>query len=142
MKKQTVAHTIEKTRWFPHSIDKVWKAITEQENVSAWLAPTNFRAEIGFNYQIDSKEEGCNPIFGTVKKAAPYTLIYTWKEKTHQSVETEVRWDLTSHDDGTLVQLTHSGIENYEGDVGIKMYESFSGGWKHCLEQIENLLNQ
>ena len=42
--------------------------------------------------------------------------------------------------EGTKLHLEHSGIANYPGDDAIKMFESFSGGWQGCVNQLQDYL--
>lgn len=142
MKAQTVQNTIEKTQWFPHPIDKVWRALTETKQVSQWLAPTDFKGEKGAKYSLHSPKEECNVVEGIVKEASPYTLIYSWVALNHKEVETEVTWKLTEEKNGTTVHMIHSGILKYEKLAGEEMFASFSGGWNRCFIQIGELLNQ
>ena len=142
MKTQTVQNTIEKTQWFPHSIDKVWRAITENEQVAQWLAPTDFKGEVGAKYALHSPKADCSVVEGIVKEASPYTLIYSWVALNHKEVETEVKWELSEEKNGTKVNMVHSGILQYEKQAGEEMFASFTGGWERCFNQIEELLNK
>ena len=140
MTTQKVQDTIEKTQWYPHAIDKVWKAITETDQVSKWLAPTNFKAEVGSKYELHSEEAKCNVVAGEVKVATPYTLIYSWVALNHKEVETEVKWNLTEENNGTTISMVHSGILKYEKQAAEAMFGSFSGGWKRCFNDIGTVL--
>ena len=142
MEKQAVKNTIEKEEWFPHSIDKVWKAITETEHVSKWLAPTNFKAEAGAKYTLHSPKDECSMVEGVVKEATPYTLVYSWVALNHKEVETEVKWQLIEEKEGTKVSMIHSGIFRYEQQAGEEMFTSFTDGWARCFNQIGEVLNQ
>jgi len=77
MKIEEITDSIIQTKWFNQPIDKVWKAITENNQVSKWLVPTNFKAEVDFKYFLQDPKSECNVFTGTVKKASPYTLVYT-----------------------------------------------------------------
>lgn len=134
-------NTIEKTQWYPHSIDKVWKALTETEQVTQWLAPTNFKGKKGAKYSLHSVKNECDVVEGIVKEASPYTLVYSWIALNHKEVETEVRWTLTEEKDGTKVNMIHSGILKYEKQAAEEMFGSFSNGWKRCFTQINDVLN-
>lgn len=142
MKSETVKNTIEKTQWFPHSIEKVWRALTETEQVTQWLAPTNFKGVKGAQYSLHSIKDECNVVEGIVKEASPYTLIYSWTAMNHKTVETEVKWVLTTENKGTKVHMVHSGILQYDQQAGVEMFSSFFDGWKRCFSQIEDVLNQ
>ena len=119
--------TITKERIFNSPIDKVWDAITKAEQISNWFMKADFKAEAGYNYVFNSSEENCSQIIGEVLKADPYTLVYTWIVKDTPGTTT-VAWHLEDLGNSTKLYLEHSGIENYEGDTAIKMFESFDGG--------------
>lgn len=141
MSQQEVKNTIEKTQWYPHSIDKVWKALTETEQVSKWLAPTNFTGTIvGSKYALHSTKEECSVVEGVIKEASPYTLVYSWIALNHKEIETEVKWDLTEENNGTKVNMVHSGILKYEKQAAQEMFGSFSNGWTRCFSQIDDVL--
>lgn len=142
MDTKTVKDTIEKTKWFPHSIDKVWRALTETEQVAQWLAPTNFEGRVGAKYALHSPKEDCSVVEGIVKEASPYTLVYSWVALNHKEVETQVKWDLVEENNGTTVNMIHSGILGYEAQAAAEMFGSFTNGWERCFMQIEGVLNQ
>ncbi|MGI9552898.1 MAG: SRPBCC family protein [Aurantibacter sp.] len=124
-----------------HSINKVWNAISKQEEISTWFIKANFKPEQGYAYSFKSEGENCTEITGVVKEANPYTLIYTWVvQDTH--VETTVKWELKETEEGTKLYLEHSGIANYPGDTVVKMFESFSGGWDRCITELSKYLTQ
>ena len=135
MKIEEITDSIIQTKWFNQPIDKVWKAITENNQVSKWLVPTNFKAEVDFKYFLQDPKSECNVFTGTVKKASPYTLVYTWINE----VETLVSWELIEEKGGTLLQMTHSGISNYTTGVKPKMVESYTSGWVRCFDNISSL---
>ena len=126
-----------------HPIDKVWKAISVGEEISTWFIKTDFKAEKGFNYTFTASEDkGCITITGEVKESNPYVLIYTWVVQD-TDVETTVKWELESIEGGkTKLTLEHSGISNYKGDTAVAMFESFSGGWGDCINQLTDYLKE
>jgi len=124
-----------------HSIDKVWNAISNQEEISTWFLKANFKPEVGYAYSFKSEGEDCTEINGVVKEADPYNLIYTWIVQG-TDVETTVTWRLQETVDGTKLYLEHSGISNYTGDSALKMFESFNGGWNNCVTELSKYLTQ
>ena len=136
-----MTNQIIKEQYFEHPIHKVWAAITVEEEISTWFIDADFKAKPGYNYTFTSKNEGCQPINGTVKEATPYTLIYTWMVDG-TNVETTVKWELKEKNGGTQLYLEHSGIEKYDGDTAIEMFESFSGGWKNCIAGLNDYLTK
>lgn len=132
---------IVKEHVFNHSIDKVWNAITKEKEISTWFIKADFKAEEGYEYTFTSSEEDCVPITGTVKKAHPYTLVYTWVVQD-TNVETLVTWKLETIENGTKLYLEHSGIAKYPGDTAVTMFNSFNGGWDNCVNKLGEYLIQ
>ncbi len=130
-----------KEQIFNHSIDKVWNAISKQEEISSWFIRADFKAEQGYTYSFKSEGENCTEINGVIKEANPYTLIYTWVVKD-TNVETVVKWELEKVGEGTKLYLEHSGISRYPGDTAVKMFESFNGGWDNCVTELSKYLTQ
>ena len=137
----TIKDTIEKTKWFAHSIDKVWNAITETDQVSQWLVPTDFRAEVGANYTLKNPEDNCDMVTGKVLEANPYKLVYSWINETSKDVKTTITWNLVQENDGTTLTMVHSGISKYSNDDTPKMIESYSGGWQRCFDNLGGILS-
>ncbi|HMC01027.1 MAG TPA: SRPBCC domain-containing protein [Flavobacteriaceae bacterium] len=131
---------ITKEALFNHSIDKVWNAITKAEEISTWFIKADFKAEKGYKYTFTASEEkGCITINGEIKQANPYTLVYTWVVQD-TNVETTVTWNLEPAENGTKLNLKHSGISNYAGETAVTMFNSFNGGWDNCIKELTNYL--
>lgn len=134
---------IEKEYQFNHPIRKVWEAISIGEKISTWFIKTDFEPTVGFNYSFKHEEGGeCTTINGTVLKVNPINeLEYTWiVEGT--DVVTTVSWRLSETENGTRLILVHSGISNYPEDAVSPMFNSFSGGWDKCADDLENYLSE
>lgn len=132
--------TIEKEKVFDHSIDKVWKAISNAEELSVWFVQADFKPEVGYKYTFKALgEEDCQPITGEVKSATPYTLSYTWVVENTQ-VETMVTWILENINGKTKLIIRHSGISNYEGNTAVGMFNNFDGGWNNCVSELDKFL--
>lgn len=125
-----------------HSIDKVWDAISRQEEISSWFIKADFRAEPGYRYTFTAGEEqGCTQITGVVKEADPYTLIYTWVVQDTET-ETMVKWALEEINGQTKLLLEHSGISNYPGETAITMFGHFGKGWENCFNLLTGYLSK
>ncbi|WP_062058114.1 SRPBCC family protein [Aquimarina longa] len=138
-------NVIRKEQVLNHPIDTIWNAITIQEEISTWFINADFKAEVGYKYTFTApKEQNCPQITGEVKKADPYTLIYTWIV-ANTNVETVVKWELEKTETGTKLYLEHSGIANYSGDTAVSMFTSFNSGWDNCilglLEYLKNTVH-
>lgn len=131
---------ITKEHVFSHPIEKVWNAISKAEEISAWFIQADFKAEKGYKYTfMAGEEQGCTQITGEVKKAVPYTLIYTWIVQ-NSDTETTVKWDLTETGNGTKLYLEHSGISNYPGESAVAFFTNFDNGWVNCINELSKFL--
>ncbi|MEM8508962.1 MAG: SRPBCC domain-containing protein [Bacteroidota bacterium] len=128
-----------KEKIFNYSIDKVWKAISEEDQISSWFIKADFKAEKGYCYTFFSEGENCTQITGEVKEAHPYTLIYTWVVE-NTNIETTVKWSLERLEGKTKLYLEHSGISGYPGDTAVTMFNSFNAGWDNCAVELSNFL--
>lgn len=125
-----------------HSIDKVWNAISKQEEISSWFINADFKAEPGYRYTFTaSEEQGCTQIKGVVKEADPYTLVYTWVVQDTETVTT-VKWALEEINGRTKLLLEHSGISNYPGETAVTMFGHFGKGWQNCFNLLTDYLSE
>ncbi len=130
---------LKKEQQINHPINLVWNAITKAEEISSWFIQAEFKAEVGYKYTFTHEK---TTITGKVLEANPvHKLVYTWKVNG-TDVDTVVSWNLSENENGTLIQLEHSGISKYPGESAVKMFESFSGGWDHCMTELENYLTK
>ena len=132
---------IKKEYLFDHSIDTVWNAISIGKEISTWFINADFKAESGYKYTFNSKDESCTEITGVVKEASPYTLVYTWVVQ-NTNTETIVKWVLEEIEGKTKLYLEHSGISNYPNDNAVTMFNSFNGGWDNCIKELTQYLAQ
>lgn len=134
---------IVKEHHFGHSIDKVWNAITKEEEISTWFIQADFKAEPGYKYTFKHEDEDhCTTINGEVLKANPVTeLVYTWVVEGTETITT-VSWRLEARENGTFLILEHSGISQYPGETAVAMFNSFNGGWDACIADLDKHLIQ
>ena len=138
--KQTmqVEDLIRKEHFYKHSINDVWKAISDEKQISEWFIQADFKAEVGYQYKFTRESTIIN---GEVLEANPvHTLVYTWIIGGTDT-PTTVKWTLEEKDKGTLLVIEHSGIKNYPGESAVQMFSSFSGGWDSCIVELEKFLS-
>jgi uncharacterized protein YndB with AHSA1/START domain len=122
-----------KERQFAHPISQIWKAISEQSEISAWFIKADFKAEVGYQYTFTHED---TKITGEVLRVDPvYDLVYTWQVSGTET-ETTVHWHLTEQGGKTLLRIEHSGIAKYPGELATKFFENFSAGWENCLKEL------
>ncbi len=132
----TMKDVLIKQKSFDQSIDKVWKAISEGDEISKWFIQADFKPEVGYKYTFTASEEhGGTVVKGTVLEATPYTLKYSWVVGD-SPIETAVLWKLERNSNQTKLILEHSGISKFGGETAIEMFNHFSGGWDACIEGL------
>jgi uncharacterized protein YndB with AHSA1/START domain len=104
--------------------ERVWRALTDPEELVGWLAPATIDLRVGgllvFRFE-DGDERGT-----ITELREPELISYTWNEGETDSL---VRFELEPDGDGTRLMLRHT----FEGEVDLS---SYGGGWHHHLEQL------
>jgi uncharacterized protein YndB with AHSA1/START domain len=100
----------------PDSPEKVWRALTEQNLLAAWLMPNDMQPEAGSRFRfVPADEEGrAKPIDCEVLQAVPNQVL-SWHQSeqaaAHASVESVVTIVLAATPDGgTRLRLVHDGF--------------------------------
>jgi uncharacterized protein YndB with AHSA1/START domain len=104
--------------------ERVWRALTDPEELAGWLAPATIDLRVGgllvFKFE-DGDERGT-----ITELREPELIAYTWNEGETDSL---VRFELEPDGGGTRLMLRHT----FEGEVDLS---SYGGGWHHHLEQL------
>ncbi|NJL20593.1 MAG: SRPBCC domain-containing protein [Leptolyngbyaceae cyanobacterium SM1_3_5] len=98
--------------FYPHSPERVWRALVDRRMLSAWMMNNDFEAQLGHQFRFQS----C-PLPGlevtihcqVLEVEAPKRLVYSWK--AHPSDQSSrVIWTLSAVEGGTQVRLQHRSI--------------------------------
>lgn len=94
--------------FYPHSPERVWRALTESKALSEWLMPANFEPKLGFRFRF---EEGALQVTGEVLAVEEgKTLTYSW-EDGESGQPSIVQWSLEPTVGGTKLRLDHEILE-------------------------------
>jgi len=109
-------HTVSLSRTYRADIDNVWDALTSAERIPRWFLPISGELKLGGRYQFEGNAGGevlaCEP---------PRRLLVSWVMGGPGGFsEVEVR--LSTVDDGTLFELTHTAT------VPPEMWDQFGPG--------------
>ncbi len=142
--------TVRMERLLSGSVDDVWSYITDPDKRRTWLAFGPMELKIGgkvafaFDFTSITSEAtperfnggSCHSQTGHITLCEPPHLLgFTWNEKDGKT-PSEVRFELTSKGEKTLLVLTHSKLPS-RGDM-----VSVSGGWHTHLGVLEDRLNE
>ncbi len=112
--------------FYPHPVERVWRALTEPAELAAWLMPNNFQAEPGHRFLLEAPlhigEFECE----VLEVDPPRQLSYTWRGGPLE--HTVVSWLLTPQDGGTRLQLRHNGFQE-DSPAEVTMRRDFDSGW-------------
>lgn len=115
---------------YPHPPERVWRALTDPNELAAWLMPNDFAPRVGHKFQFRVK-----PMWGwrgivdcEVREVEPpRRLSYTWQGDPKYRVTT-VTWILQpTADGGTRLTLEHRG---FRGFGGMMLKWMLGSGWK------------
>ncbi len=126
-------------RRVPHSLDKVWRALTQAPLLESWLMANNFEPVVGHRFTFHMPPmPGWNGVTDCeVLSVVPREeLSYSWNasgEEAATGIRTVVRWTLESVDGGVLVRMEQSGFreQDQRNFMGAKY------GWERNLGQLE-----
>lgn len=111
----------------PAQPDRLWSCLTEDAALSQWLGGlVQGHVGPGRSFVVDHGEGACSS--STVLECtAGISINYTWDFPDEPT--SEVSWTLSTHDEGTTVHLTHTGL----GDLTT----SYTNGWIVHLTYLE-----
>jgi uncharacterized protein YndB with AHSA1/START domain len=128
-------------RRVPHSLDKVWRALTQAPLLEDWLMANDFEPRVGhrFTFRMPGMP-GWNGVTDCeVLSVVPHEeLSYTWNasgEEAATGISTVVKWTLEAVDGGVLVRMEQSGFR--EQDQRNFMGAKF--GWERNLGELERV---
>jgi uncharacterized protein YndB with AHSA1/START domain len=110
---------------YPHPPERVWQALVDQGELSAWLMDNDFVPVVGGRFTMDCGSIGL--LQGEVLEVdPPRRLSYRWSGGFGVTVVTFV---LTPNASGTHVRLEHRGWT----DANTAERDQFDGGWTSKL---------
>ena len=133
---------IQQAWFFTKSPKEVWEYLTKPDLIEQWLMKSDFQPVVGhkFRFTFEPKEnsryEGI--VYCEVLEVIPFTkLSYSWNGSTNdrkRKFSSVVMWTLVPKENGTELQLQHSGLTFLEDIL------NHTNGWKVCLARFEELI--
>ena len=121
---------------FPHTPEKLWRALTQSDLLAQWLLGNNFQPALGhkFHFQSPPMPQWDGVIRCEVLTLDPPSrLSYTWSAL---GLETVVLFTLTPTANGTHLRMEQSG---FPVDFA-QAYNGANYGWQRFLTNLEQLL--
>ncbi|MEO8231560.1 MAG: SRPBCC domain-containing protein [Ignavibacteriota bacterium] len=118
------------------SVSKVWKAITDKEEMKQWYFDlAEFKPEAGFEFQFNGKgKEGENYLhLCKITEILPERkLTYSWRYDGFEGISF-VTFELFPDVNKTKLKLTHKGVETFPIDNPDFARENFEAGWNELI---------
>jgi len=117
-------------------VEKVWKAITDKEDMQQWyFSLAEFRPEVGFQFTFTGGDENVQFVhICRITEVVPMKkLSYTWQYEVLPGAVSVVTFELFEEEGGTRVRLTHTGTEQFKTDNPMFARESFTAGWNEII---------
>ena len=119
---------IEHEAVYPHSPERVWRALVDPTELAAWLMPTDFAPEIGKEFTLETGDAHIGAIQGEVLEIdEPKKLRCRWSGVFG---DTEVTFELFPEADGTRLRVRHDGWT----DPVPPQHAGFIDGWAEKLD--------
>ena len=139
--KDNLAEAVVIERTFNAPVARVWKAITDVEEMRSWYFELNaFKPEVGFEFEFIVEHEGMKyHHLCQVTEVIPHKKIaYTWRYKGEPG-DSLVTFELFAGDDKTRLKLTHAGIETFPKTPAYAR-KNFEAGWTAISSELQLFL--
>ena len=124
---------------FDAPVKKVWKAITDKEQMREWYFNVDdFKPEKDFEFSFAGqgrKGEEYIHLCKVIDVIPHKKLQYSWKYVGYPG-HSLVTVELFQEDDKTRLKLTHTGVESFAENGPDFAKESFTAGWTEIINSM------
>ncbi|HEY1871712.1 MAG TPA: SRPBCC domain-containing protein [Chitinophagaceae bacterium] len=132
--------------FFPHTPGVVWEYLTRSELIEQWLMKNDFEPIVGYDFKFNSRPvpqlDFDGIVYCKVLEIVPQKkLTYSWKcgpGNNQITVDSIVEWTLHEKDNGTELQLDHTGFH----ETNMSMFLAVDEGWLKNMKKIGELINK
>lgn len=123
---------------FTASVDAVWNAITDADEMRQWFFDNipAFEPEVGFETQFTVTNEG--RVFPhrwkVIEATPPEKIAYDWQYDNYAG-DAVVTFELSAEGDGTRLKLTYTVLEDFSDDIPEFERESGLAGWRYFIQE-------
>ncbi len=125
-------------QFFNRSIESVWKAITEVDQMRQWFFENipKFKPEVGFETQFNVQSQDRNFLhMWKVTEVVPLRLIrYNWKYEGYPG-NSYVVFELFKENNLIKLRLTAQVLEDFPQDIPEFKRESCIEGWTYFIKK-------
>ncbi len=118
------------------SAHRIWQALTNKDEMKQWyFTLDDFKAVPGFEFSFPgkgAKGEEYIHLCKVLEVVPAQKLSYSWQYKGYPGFST-VTFDLIPRSGGTLVRITHEGLDSFPKDMPDFAIQSFQQGWTSLI---------
>jgi uncharacterized protein YndB with AHSA1/START domain len=132
--KNDVAGTVVIERTFNTPVDRVWKALSDVNEMRQWYFDLKeFKPVVGFEFEFVVEHEGMtyHHLCKVTEVIPQKKLAYTWRYKGHEG-NSLVTIQLSADGDKTRLKLTHEGLDSFPATPAFAR-ENFLKGWTQII---------
>jgi uncharacterized protein YndB with AHSA1/START domain len=132
--KNQLAEPVIVERTFSAPIARVWKALTDVEEMRRWYFDLKeFKPEVGFEFAFTVEHEGVkyHHLCKITEVIPKKKLAYTWRYEGHEG-DSLVTFELFADGDTTRLKLTHDGLETFPKLPSFAR-KNFMEGWTQII---------
>src|SRR5437899_105003 len=133
--KNELAEAVVFERTFNAPVAKVWKALTDVEEMRQWYFNLKqFKAEVGFEFEFVVEHEGMtyHHLCKVTEVIPQKKLAYTWRYKGHER-DPLVTFELFADGDEARLKLTNQGLETFPKPAAFAR-KHFEAGWTAIID--------
>ena len=122
-------------RTYSAPADKVWKAITDKNEMKQWYFDlAEFKPEVGFEFQFEGGTETKTYLHlcKITEVIAGKKLTHSWKYDGYEG-NSFVTFELFPEGKNTRVKLTHENLDSFPADNPDFAKQNFVEGWTAIL---------
>jgi len=132
--KNKLAEAVVIERTFNAPPERIWKAITEVEQMKHWYFDLKeFKPEMGFEFEFTVEHEGFkySHLCKITEVIPQKKLAYTWRYEGHEG-DSLVTFELFADGEKTRLKLTHVGLETFP-KLPAFARKNFMKGWTEII---------
>jgi len=124
-------------------IDKVWRALTEENQLREWYFPQikKFDPVVGFQFQFTDDGSEFKKDWRVTRVIVGKLLAHSWIYKGYPG-SSEVTFELFKQKEKTRLKVTHTGLASFPDDPHFARHR-FEEGWQRIIRtELKKQLNK
>ena len=137
---ETTTETVIVERHFPHSPEKLWRALTQPHLMEEWLMKSDFSPQVGHQFNLKGDWGGvldCEVLTVEPNKVLRYTWNFVHDDPAFD-LRSVVTFTLTPSEAGTSLRMEQSGFRPSQRQA----FHGAKVGWPKFLSKLDDLLTK